>query len=53
MKMMEKIHGLKSELRVANEYAEKTRDTWDQLKREKMHHKKQYHRVLSEKKMLN
>ena len=29
MKMMEKTKGLKNELRDANEYAEKTRDTWD------------------------
>lgn len=52
LKMNEKIEALQREVQEAQSYAEKYRETKDQLTREKGHHLKQYHRVRSEKKLL-
>lgn len=49
----EKIQKLQKELNEAKLIAEKARGTWDQLKREKQHHRMHHKRVLGEKKALN
>lgn len=51
--MEERVQKLEKELNEAKLIAEKARATWDQLKREKQHHRMHHKRVLGEKKALN
>ena len=52
-KLEERIQKLQKDLNEARRVAEKAKGTWDQLKREKQHHRMHHKRVLNEKKALN